>query len=381
MKKLIIILITLMCMTALGYMHVYAAGGEDIDYQSLQSLSNKIQHADGFVPDISIKSIIENYKKGKGSGISISVIADSLAAYGLNEVKANIKLLMELIVLSLICGILKNIQSSFENEGTGQIAFYACYLLISVLIIKSAVSVTSIGRDTVDSMLEIINSMIPPLMMLIAASGGITAAASIDPAVLFAAKLTGDLIRGVIIPAAMFTVMLSVVNNMNSDIKLKKLEGLLKQCSIWLLSLILTVFGAFIGIRSSMGETLDQVSLKTAKFAVDSLVPIVGKCLSDAVATVAGYAALLKNAVSLFGLIILALACIFPLLKILIIVLVYKLAGAIIEPVSDNRISECLNSAGNSLMIVFAAVLSTALMFFIIITIIISTGKLINVAG
>jgi stage III sporulation protein AE len=71
--------------------------------------------------------------------------------------------------------------------------------------------------------------------------------------------------------------------------------------------------------------------------------------------------------------------CIFPLIKIIIISLVYKFVGAVMEPVVDDRIVDCLTDVGNSLTMVFACVLSVGIMFFIMISIVASTGRLVMV--
>jgi stage III sporulation protein AE len=93
------------------------------------------------------------------------------------------------------------------------------------------------------------------------------------------------------------------------------------------------------------------------------------------VGTIAGYSLILKNALSTIGLLVLVSMCIFPLLKIISIIIVYKIAGALIEPISDKRIVNCLNSVGNYLTLIFASVLCVAVMFFIMISIIASTGR------
>ena len=47
-----------------------------------------------------------------------------------------------------------------------------------------------------------------------------------------------------------------------------------------------------------------------------------------------------------------------------------------IEPIADGRIVDSLNDMAKSLILVFVAVLSVAIMFFIVVTIIISTGNI-----
>ncbi len=50
---------------------------------------------------------------------------------------------------------------------------------------------------------------------------------------------------------------------------------------------VITIFG--------IGSKVDGITIRTAKFAVDNLVPIVGKFLSDAVETVVSCSAILKK--------------------------------------------------------------------------------------
>src|SRR5699024_11936825 len=89
---------------------------------------------------------------------------------------------------------------------------------------------------------------------------------------------------------------------------------------------VITVIGAsltvFIGIMSMYGiaSKVDGVTVRTAKFAVDKFVPIVGKFLSDAMDTVVGCSAVLKNAVGVIGLFTLFLICIIPIIKIVALI-------------------------------------------------------------
>lgn len=140
-------------------------------------------------------------------------------------------------------------------------------------------------------------------------------------------------------------------------------------------------FTAVVTIRSNTSATFDEVAVKSAKFAVDNFIPVVGKCLSDAVTTVAGYSLILKDAVSVAGLIILFLICIFPLIKIILIALIYKFVSAVMEPIVDRKVINCLSAVGSSITMIFVCVLSVAVMFFIMITIIAQTGRLIVFAG
>ena len=65
-----------------------------------------------------------------------------------------------------------------------------------------------------------------------------------------------------------------------------------------------------------------------------------------------------------------------PMLKIISLAFIYKLAGALVQPVAEGQVVDCLNEMGSSLILVFAAVGVVGLLFFFSITILIGVGNM-----
>jgi stage III sporulation protein AE len=78
---------------------------------------------------------------------------------------------------------------------------------------------------------------------------------------------------------------------------------------------MLTLFLGLTAIQGVAGGMGDALALRTAKFMTGSFIPVVGKMLADSVDTVLGYSLLLKNSVTITGLIMLALIIVFPCLN------------------------------------------------------------------
>ena len=381
MKKgiqvLMIILLINLCCTSM----CYAEQGIDVDLSALEELSQRLQEQYEYVPDMSISSLISTYKETGSMGNVFKQIIKGAASYISKEVLESSRLLVELLFLGLLSTLLKNIQDAFSKESVSNIGYYACFLVMVVLIIKSLTVAVGLGQATISSMIEFTNALMPSLIVLIAAVGGYTSAATLDPIVIAAGKVMSNVIADFVLPLTLIVVVLQIVNSLSDEIKVSNLAKLLADVGKWCLGLTVTVFVAIVSIRSSISATLDQVTVKTAKFAVDTFIPVVGKALSDAISTVAGYSLVLKDALGIIGLVFLITICVFPLLKIIVIALIYKLVGAVMQPVVDSRITSCLNNVGNSLTMVFASVLSVAVIFFIIIAIVITTGRLLTAVG
>ncbi|WP_027308282.1 stage III sporulation protein AE [Caloramator sp. ALD01] len=380
-KYILIFLIIYMCIPIKPLALGKSIDSPNVDLQQIEETAKIIQQRSDYIPNFSFSELVEEYKNTHSLKGVIKNLLDGSKKYIFKEILANSRLMIELLFLGVFCALLKNLQSSFSSTSVSNIAFYACYLLIVVIIIKSFTLIVALSRDTIEQMINFVNSLMPSLMILVASVGGFATATMLDPAIMFISKLFSDIIKDFILPLTFLIVVLNIVNNLSDDIKISKLIKLLEQTTLWVLGFIMTIFVAFITIRSSTSASIDQVTLKTTKFMVDSFIPIVGKSLSDAVTTVAGYSMILKDAISVVGLAVMLSICIFPLIKLIILAFIFKFVGAIMEPIVDGKIIDCLSSVGGAITILFSSILSVAIMFFIIITIIASTGRLLITVG
>ena len=323
------------------------------------------------------REFINKYSKDGKSSISASTIIDLISKNLFKELYVCVKIMISIIVIAIISALLKNIEDSFTGSSIANIAFYSCYVLIILLLTKNFVSSVNIAKSAIKDITDFMSAIMPVLILLITTAGGISQAATLDPIVVAAVTITPRIYMDIILPLILMSFVLCFVNNISTEHKVEQLAKFIKQITLWLQGIILTVFVGLITIRSMTASTFDAVTLKTAKFAVDNFIPIVGKAISDSISTVAGYALLLKNAFGVLGLIIILLMLLFPIIKIISIVIVYKISAAIIEPIVDKRIVNCISSASDSLVLVSSMLFCVTLIFFILLCIMANTGKLI----
>ena len=323
------------------------------------------------------REFINKYSKDGTSSISASTIIDLISKNLFKELYVCVKIMISIIVIAIISALLKNIEDSFTGSSIANIAFYSCYVLIILLLTKNFVSSVNIAKSAIKDITDFMSAIMPVLILLITTAGGISQAATLDPIVAAAVTITPRIYMDMILPLILMSFVLCFVNNISTEHKVEQLAKFIKQITLWLQGIILTVFVGLITIRSMTASTFDAVTLKTAKFAVDNFIPIVGKAISDSISTVAGYALLLKNAFGVLGLIIILLMLLFPVIKIISIVIVYKISAAIIEPIVDKRIVNCISSASDSLVLVSSMLFCVTLIFFILLCIMANTGKLI----
>jgi len=88
---------------------------------------------------------------------------------------------------------------------------------------------------------------------------------------------------------------------------------------------------------------------------------------------VLGTASLIKNGIGVAGTVIVIAVCAGPILQLLILSFLYKLAGALVQPVSDKRITACISGVSAGYELLTQVLFSTALLFLI--TLAVVAGK------
>jgi stage III sporulation protein AE len=363
---------------------VSADGTEDILKEQLNSLD--IAHIQNFadtvnkeagsaIPDIDIKQMVLELLKGKPI-VNVQQIIPGLGKLLLKEVIMNFNVMGQIIVLSVFCAVLQNLHGAFEGTNVGKLAYNTCYILIAIIAIKSFYTAMNLGSQAIDTMVSYTQALFPTMIALLVSVGGITSSTVFQPIIFGSISLIITAIKYLIIPMVYFSAVLSLLNNLSEGIKVDRLAALLRQASVGILGVMLTVFLGVISVQGVASSSLDGLTIKTAKFAMDKFVPIVGKFLNDAFDTVVSCSLLIKNGIGVAGLVVLLLICLFPLVKIFAIIAIYKITSALIEPILDNQIVKCLNDMSNSLLIIFSAVVSVGVLFFVFITVLMGVGNM-----
>ncbi|WDV47943.1 stage III sporulation protein AE [Clostridiaceae bacterium M8S5] len=330
---------------------------------------------DNYLPKINFKQYIFSLIKGE-QVLDAGEILKGLLHMIFNEVRNNISLLVKLLIIAIICSIMTNLRSAFNDNSISEIAYISCYIIIIGIVISSCIDGIRIGKEAIDQMVSFMQALFPTMMVLLAAMGGISSSAIFQPIILGTMTTISVIIKEIIIPLIYFSSIIGLINNISSKVQISKLAQLMKQVSVLIIGVCFTIFVGILSIQGMTAAKVDGITIRTAKFAIDSFIPIVGGYITEAVDTVIGCSMLLKNAIGVIGLITLFIICIIPCIKIMALILVYKLTAAIVQPIADEKLVNSIGEISKAFVLVLAAVISVALMFFITITIIITAGKM-----
>ncbi|WP_141604278.1 stage III sporulation protein AE [Terrilactibacillus laevilacticus] len=347
----------------------------NMDLSQVEDYWQKItQEYDGFLPEsqhVDFKSLITTDKQGVLHDWMIGLIK-----YLFHELLVNGKLLGTLLLLSVFSMILQTLQTAFDHQSVSKVAYGVVYLVLLILLLNSFKVAINYASDAIENMSHFLLALMPMLLGLTAATGGVTSVAFFHPLIILLINTNGWLIAKFVLPILFLSALVSIVSTLTEQYKLTKLASLLKNIAIGTLAVFFAVFLGVMSVQGAATSITDGVLMKSAKFFTGNFIPVIGRMFTEATDTVIGASVLLKNTIGIAGLILLVCLIAFPALKILSLVLIYNIAAALIQPLGGGPIIESLSIMAKSMVYVLASLVIVSLMFFLALTIIIASGNL-----
>ena len=291
------------------------------------------------------------------------------------EVNSNIKVLISILVIIVIHGILKSITDNLENTNISQIIYFVQYILIVTLIMSNFTEILNIVKDTVNDLVGFINVLIPLLLTLMIYTGNITTSTILEPIILFVCNFIGNIISDILIPIVLLIIVFSIISKISNKVQVDKISKVMKSGVVWFLGVVLTIFVGVVSLEGTLSSSIDGITAKTAKTAVSTIIPVVGKVLGDVVDSVLGCGVILKNAVGFVGVIVVLGICIMPIIKVGILSIIYNVASAIIQPVADEKIVKLLDEMGGAFKLLLGILCSLSVLLIIGITMVVKISN------
>lgn len=305
--------------------------------------------------------------------IDAALLGKVLVAVFLREINASVRILGQLLVLAVFGLLLVHLPSN----GVAELARRIVYLALFGVVLQVFQLAGGAAAEAVELMSGFLYALLPVLLTLLVSLGATSAVGLYNPLLLGAVASALHILRIFVLPLLYICGALTVGGQISPQIKLSGLAKLCRDLAMGVFSIMLTLFGALLGLLGLGSSVIDGLGIKAAKSAAGLFIPVVGRTLADTLDTVISTALLLKNLIGVLGLVVLLLICIVPAVKILLLSLLLRLTAALVEPLGDSTLAKAMNSMGGVVLLFFAVTAISGLFFFFIVSITISMGNLL----
>lgn len=337
---------------------------QDTDIQRVNRVVERLnQDMDDILPEFNLWEFIRNPE------VNWQAIVRVLGQVLFREVWSNFILLGELVILAILGAVLTSFQSAFSEESLSQLVNGLIVLVIVILGFESFEIAVTVGREAIQGMVDFMDALLPVLLALLVSMGAVTSAALLKPVSFLVVVFLSNIIKNVIFPLIFFALVLGIISSITDTFKVSRLGELIRKASMTFLGLFMVIFVAVMTFQTNLSTAADSLTIRSTKYLAGNLIPVVGKMFADALDLIVNCSLIVKSAINFFGVLFIFIIISFPLLKIVALILIYKLAGAIIQPVSSPVLVNALDELGNSLIMIVVTVSSVAIMYYILISI------------
>lgn len=318
------------------------------------------------LPDNALGYLAENEIFSDNSGaLNLTVggvLGDIWEAFR-NEVTKPLQMLMSLLGVIFICALLKALRDG--NDGAAGAFNIVCVLAGAGVMCGFLGDCIDNAAATLSAVSVFMLTYIPVFAGIIAVSGHAASAVVYNSVVLVAVQLISQLTVTFLVPLSGSILGVSVAGAVNPELNIHKAADAVRKVIVWVMSLLMTIFVGILSVQTFVAASADSVTLRAARFAVSSAVPIVGGAVSEALTTVKGSIGILKSSTGSFGIIAAAVIMLPTLISVISYKLALMLAAAASELFGAEALTPLLKSAENVLTILTAMLCC----FFVLLTV------------
>ena len=332
------------------------------DYLELSDLEEKLRGMTDF-SDLSFSDLVLELLQGKlPSGISglWGEVWRLLFSY----LGGQKQLAVQILLIALFSAVCTNFIRVFENSQIADISFYMMYLLIGTLLIGAFAEMQALTVNTLKSLFQFVTLLLPAYVVTIVFSAGSVSALGFYELTLLSVHILQLLFIKMVLPLIQIYVVFLFFKQLTQDDLFSQASEFLKTLLEWILKTTTAILVGLQTIQCLVAPAVDTLKNSTAHRIVKAL-PGVGGLMDSAAETIAGSALVIKNAVGVAGMIVVLLICLLPFLKLGLSVLLFRLLCALLQPISEKRMVDCIRSFSDGVMLLMKTMLAGLAVFLV----------------
>lgn len=326
---------------------------------------------------ISFKEILQALMKGSldsAGQMLVQMIKEQITG-GIYE---NQQLLFKIACFAVIGAIFTNFAMAFSKEQVAETGFYLTYTLLMTLMMTSFIMTAAIITNVLKSLTGFMKVLLPTFCAALTFTTGSLLSGAYYELMMAAIAIADWLMSTLIMKLIQIYVLTALVNHISKEDYLSKLSELLALLIRWS---IRTVVGVILGINILQTMLLPAIDRAkgTAAYKLISALPGVGAAMNTALGAVIGSGVLIRNVLGMGSLIVILLICVVPVVRVCMVFLSYKVVQAVIQPVTDKRLLDGMESMTQGVGMLLQVLIGCVLMFILSLAVVCNAASVIDI--
>ena len=274
-----------------------------------------------------------------------------------------------MLLIALAAAVFTNFAGAFRSRQVSEISFYVLYMLLITLCLTAFRVAVEGVEERLGALTDFMQVLCPSYLMAVALASGSLTSMFFYNVILFLIYLVEVVMIRFLLPLVNVCLMVRVLGNLTGEDTLSELAELLKKLISWILRAMVTCIIGINVVQGLLAPAIDTLK-RSALTRTAEAIPWIGNAVGGAAEVVLGTAVLIKNGIGMAGALIAVVICAVPILQMLILAFLYKLAAALVQPVSDKRITDCIGSVSEGYELLVKVIFSSGVLFLLTIAVV-----------
>lgn len=373
MKKITFLLLFVPIMLLFSF-NTYAS---DVKSDIFSALDEEINYFKENLPDFVVEYFPDDFLEDDTINFS-NILQEKgfweyILGYFFGEIDGVIKSFTSIFLLLILSSIFSSISGTLKNESVKRLFSICITLCIALTVFNVCINISSFVSSYLKALCRVVNSFLPLMSVMSIMCGNITSAAVASTSMALFISIVESFLIVSLLPLVKICLAFACIKPIGGN----DFSGLTKTVKTAFTSITIftmTVFMFIFSLKNIISQGADTLSIKTAKFAISSFVPIVGASINDALRTVSSSLSIIKNSCGVIAIIVILLIIIPVIINLLLNKISFGFLSSVSKLIGLNSEGEILSEANSVCTFLLTLVACASVLFIFGLTIFIQSS-------
>lgn len=332
----------------------------EIDYAALEETLNALFSGDA---PIGFYDLVQMLMRGE---LSVHTFRTMLLGAWKSQIFYGTDSIFKVVLFAVLLRIISGLLYEKERDAVKESCFYVVYLYVVSGLVALFQTSAGITLTMLQNCITFVKTLIPSLCACMVCANGSASAAGTYASAMLGCTVVWKLYANIVVPDIRLCFLLGACNRFLGRDKLSKLAKLFAAFAQLLIRLGMTSVLLLSGMKGILTRDVDSVR-RSVLIRSAGAVPVVGNLLGESAELVLAACRLTKNAVGIAGSIFLLLLGAMPFLQLGTMYFLLRTAAAVIQPIADERITDCLEVCASAHKLLFQTMVGAVVLFLALI--------------
>lgn len=280
--------------------------------------------------------------------------------------------MIHILLIVIIAAVFSNFSGVFKSTQVSEISFFMLYMLLITICLNNFRILIDAVSMNLGRLMEFMKLLGPIYFLAVGMATGSSTSVAFYQLVLLLIFLVELLILNFLLPITQIYLIMRILGELSPEIPISRFAEFLETVVNWALK---TLMAGVVGLNVIQGlitPAIDSVKRSLVTKSGEAL-PIIGDVIGGTTEVVLGTAVLIKNGIGVAGMLVCLVVCLAPVIQMAVTALLYQLVSALIQPISDKRLVNCVASMADGTKLLLKIMIATGVLFMLTIAVVATT--------